>query len=90
MDYVKEIIYYLLIINSIGFFFMYIDKRRAIKGIYRISEKTLLSFAIIGGSLGILIGMKFFKHKTKKNKFKFGVPVIIFIQIILVYCFKLI
>ncbi len=85
-----EIVYYLLIINSISFFFMFIDKRRAIKGIYRISENTLLSFAIIGGSLGILIGMNFFRHKTKKNKFKLGVPIIILIQIILVYSFKFI
>jgi len=59
---------------------MFIDKQRAIKHKWRISEYTLISLAIIGGSLGILFGMYTFRHKTKKSKFKIGIPFIMFIQ----------
>ena len=56
---------YLLIMNIIGFALMGIDKRRAVKRLWRISESTLFVVAIIGGSLGSIIGMRFFHHKTK-------------------------
>ncbi|MPW25937.1 DUF1294 domain-containing protein [Alkalibaculum sp. M08DMB] len=84
MNFPVELIYYIIIANIISFIIMYIDKRRAIKGIYRISEKILFSFAMLGGSLGIIMGMYKFKHKTKKYKFKYGLPIIIIIQIILI------
>ncbi len=61
-----------------------IDKRKAIQGRYRIAEKTLLSVAILGGSVGAWIGMQVFRHKTKHLKFKIGVPVIFVIEIALV------
>lgn len=86
----REIICYLLTINAIGILLMYLDKKRAIKGKYRISEKMLLGLSVIGASLGILFGMYTFHHKTKKLKFKYGVPIIVAIQIILyiVYIFN--
>lgn len=72
---------YFIIINIIGFYFMYIDKRKAIKNEWRISESTLISIAIIGGSLGSLLGMYTFRHKTKHPKFTIGIPFIILLQI---------
>ena len=71
---------YLLIINIISFICMFIDKQRAINHKWRISEYTLMSLAIVGGSLGIISGMYIFRHKTKKAKFKIGIPFIILIQ----------
>lgn len=72
---------YLLIVNIVGFIIMYIDKKRAINKEWRIKESTLLLVATIGGSLGSLLGMYTFRHKTKHIKFTLGVPSIIFIQI---------
>ncbi|WP_042273629.1 DUF1294 domain-containing protein [[Clostridium] dakarense] len=72
---------YFIIINIVGFYFMYIDKRKAIKNEWRISEATLISIAIIGGSLGSLLGMYTFRHKTKHPKFTIGIPFIILLQI---------
>ena len=77
-------IYYLIIINIIGIFVMYIDKKKAIKNTYRIPEKNLFFTCIIGGSLGIMIGMYKFHHKTKHNKFVYGVPLLLIINIIMI------
>lgn len=75
---------YLIIINLLGFFLMFIDKKRAINNNYRIPEKNLLLVCLIGGSLGILTGMYTFRHKTKHNKFVIGVPIILLINIIII------
>lgn len=74
---------YLLIINVVGYVSMFIDKRRAIKNKWRISENMLLIIAALGGSVGSLLGMKVFRHKTKHVKFTLGVPAIIIMQILL-------
>lgn len=76
------IIYY-LIINLIGFAIMGIDKRKAIKGAYRIPEATLFCVALLGGSLGTTLGMNLFRHKTKHWYFVVGMPFIFFIQLAL-------
>lgn len=81
----KLFIYYILIINFISFLIMYIDKRKAIKKKWRISENTLIFISIIGGSIGMLIGMNLFRHKTKHKKFTIGIPIIIIIQIYILY-----
>lgn len=82
----KDSLYiYILLINILGFLLMYIDKKKAIKNKWRISEASLLSVAIIGGSIGMYIGMNKFRHKTKHNKFKIGIPIIIFIQVLFIY-----
>lgn len=67
-------------VSLIGFVLMGLDKQRAIHHQWRISESTLLSVALFGGSLGILLGMFVFHHKTNKPLFFIGVPVIIGIQ----------
>ena len=61
---------YLISINSIAFILCLVDKVKAIKGWYRISEGRLLFISIIGGCFGMGIGMQLFRHKTKKFKFK--------------------
>ncbi|MFV8830403.1 DUF1294 domain-containing protein [Alkalihalobacterium sp. APHAB7] len=74
---------YFIGVSIIGFLLMGLDKRRAVNGNQRISERTFLLFALIGGSIGIYFGMKQFRHKTKKSKFNLGIPVIIVGQVIL-------
>ncbi len=77
---------YLVMINVLSFFIMGLDKVKAKKQRYRISENTLLFVALIGGSLGSYLAMYGFHHKTKHIKFYMGIPLILFIQI-LIYCF---
>ena len=73
---------YLFLINAAGFALMLADKRKAIKGHWRISERTLLSCAILGGSIGCLAGMHLVRHKTRHLKFAVGIPVILAIQVV--------
>ena len=74
---------YLFIINAIGFILMLVDKIKARKNLWRIPEKVLFLSAIIGGSIGSLLGMYFFRHKTKHFSFILGMPLILAIQIVL-------
>ena len=83
----KYILIYLLFINLFGFFFMFLDKQKAKRGKWRIPEKTLFLLAIIGGSLGTTLGMHTFRHKTKHWYFKFGMPFILIVQMILIIYF---
>lgn len=69
--------YYLLVINFITWAAYGLDKRRAKGGKWRIPERTLLILTVVGGSVGALVGMLLFRHKTKKAKFVVGVPVIL-------------
>ena len=78
----KFVIAYLSIINIVGFFLMGLDKAKAKKGAWRISEKTLLLTAVFGGSIGAWIGMEKFRHKTKHWYFKYGIPFICVVQIV--------
>jgi uncharacterized membrane protein YsdA (DUF1294 family) len=80
----KPLLVYLLLINASGFCFMLADKIKAKKNRWRIPEATLLGIAIIGGSLGVLCGMRLFRHKTLHPKFFIGVPIILAVQIIAV------
>lgn len=83
----KLILIYILFINSILFILMGIDKRKAILHKWRISEKSLFLLSILGGSIGGIIGMYTFRHKTKHLKFKLGFPIIFILQIIIIYLF---
>lgn len=76
-------IIYLLLINILLFILMGIDKRKATKNKWRIKEKTLLILCILGGSIGGIIGMYTFRHKTKHLKFKIGFPFIFIVQLML-------
>ena len=77
----KLIFLYLLIVNAIGFVLMLGDKRMAQKKHWRLPEATLLAMAAIGGSIGSLIGMYTFRHKTKHMKFTLGIPAILALQV---------
>ena len=74
------LIIYLAIINIIGYALMGIDKNRAIKHAWRIPEATLFGAALLGGSLGSILGMQRFRHKTKHWYFKFGMPAIFIVE----------
>ena len=78
------ILYYLLAVNIATFFLYGIDKYKARKGRWRISEATLLMMAVIGGSIGAWSGMRLWHHKTMHKKFKYGIPIIIILQVALV------
>ena len=80
----KIIIVYLLILNLIGFALMGVDKRKAIRHAYRIPEKTLFLAALLGGSIGSILGMQTFRHKTKHWYFVIGMPAILILQILLI------
>ena len=74
---------YLLAVNLTAFLVMGVDKRRAKKGKWRISEKTLFLPAVLGGALGGILGMRVFHHKTKHWYFRFGFPALLLIQLAL-------
>ena len=78
----KILICYFVIVNLVGFIIMGVDKKRAIRGAWRISEASLFLTAIIGGSIGCIIGMQHFRHKTKHWYFKYGMPAILILQIL--------
>ena len=75
---------YLFIINIIGFALMGIDKKRAIRGAWRISEASLFLVAFLGGALGCTLGMRHFRHKTRHWYFKYGMPAVFAVQVFLV------
>ncbi len=77
----KYLLLYLLIINALGFALMLIDKWKAKKNRWRIPEATLMTVALLGGSVGSLLGMYTVRHKTKHLKFVLGIPVILVLQI---------
>lgn len=84
MDILEKIlIAYLILINIAAFLSMYIDKKKAIKHKWRIPEKTLFLFALIGGSLGSNLGMYTLRHKTKHWYFVVFMPLILICQLIL-------
>lgn len=74
---------FLLLFNALGLILMLVDKQKARKNKWRISEATLFSVAAVGGSVGILLGMYLFRHKTKHIAFTAGIPAILAVQIIL-------
>ena len=81
------ILIYLAIINLLAFALMGIDKRRAVRHAWRIPEATLFWSAILGGSIGAIAGMRFFRHKTKHWYFRFGMPAILVLQILAVFLY---
>ena len=79
---IKLLILYLLIINAVALVLMLVDKVKAKKNLWRIPEATLFFVAAMGGSIGSLLGMYTFRHKTKHIKFIVGMPLILAVQII--------
>ena len=84
---VKNIVIYLISINIVTFLAMFIDKKRAEKGEWRIKESTLLGLAMLGGSIGVITRMYVFRHKTKILRFSVGFPVILITEIVLAIYF---
>lgn len=81
----KIFLYYLIIINLYGFFLMFYDKNKSRKGQWRIPEARLFIVATVFGSAGIFLGMQLFRHKTKHLKFLLGIPVIVLIQLFILF-----
>ena len=79
------ILLYLIIINASGFLLMLADKQKARSGAWRIPEATLMWVAVFGGSLGSLLGMYLFRHKTRHIKFTFGIPLILALQVAIAF-----
>ena len=84
----RYIFYYLLFINVVAFVAYGVDKWKACRGRWRISEKMLLLLAAVGGSIGALCAMQVCHHKTQHKKFRFGVPVILLLQIVAAVYFE--
>lgn len=74
-------LYYFLAINLFAVFMMYSDKQKSRKGKWRTPEKHIFAIAIAYGALGVFIGMRLFRHKTKHNKFVIGIPLILIAEI---------
>lgn len=87
---IKNILIYLVIINLVAFLAMYIDKRRAKWGKWRIKESTLFTLVLLGGGIGGIAGMYAFRHKTQKPRFIIGFPGILIVQIICAIIFLVI
>ena len=84
---VTDILYfYVAAINVVTFFVYGLDKSKAKARQWRIPEAQLIFLAVIGGSVGALLGMRIFHHKTRKPKFRIGIPVILIIQLIIMFC----
>ncbi len=84
---IQNLVIYLIVINILAFLFMWIDKRKAEKGKWRISEAALLTLSLLGGGIGSLAGMYTFRHKTKKLRFTVGIPIILIFEIIVLAYF---
>ena len=80
----EALLYYLIVINVIAFPIYGMDKWKAKRGSWRISEATLLLMAVAGGSIGALLGMNVWHHKTIHKKFKYGLPLILLAQLALI------
>ena len=89
MDVISVLIIYFLLVNLLGFYAMYTDKQRAKKRAFRIPEGTLFAIAFIGGSIGCIIGMYLFRHKTRHWYFVYGMPLILILQIIGILLLKI-
>lgn len=79
----QPLVLYLLAVNLAAFVLMGVDKRRARRGEWRISEKTLFLPAALGGALGGTLGMRAFHHKTRHWYFRFGFPLLLLVQLLL-------
>ena len=79
----QAVFIYLILINALSLVLMLLDKYKARKKLWRIPEGVLLATALAGGSLGALIGMHLFRHKTKHLQFSLGIPVLLLIHILI-------
>ena len=80
-----HVIILLVLVNLVAFALYGIDKKRARRRAWRISEKTLLGIAVIGGSIGAILGMLLFHHKTRHWYFRYGLPLILPVQCMILW-----
>ncbi len=80
-----HVIILLVLVNLVAFALYGIDKKRARRRAWRISEKTLLGIAVIGGSIGAILGMLLFHHKTRHWYFRYGLPLILLVQCMILW-----
>ena len=83
LKHILIVVIYFVLVNLIAFIMYGVDKKKAIKHKWRIPEHDLILVAVLGGSIGALLGIKAFRHKTKHPKFFIGVPAILIVQLIL-------
>ena len=88
MSFTQIAVIYLMVINILGFLIMGLDKHKAKMAERRIPENTLFMFTILGGGVGTIAGMYVFHHKTKKMKFKVGMPLVLILEILIFVYFK--
>ena len=88
MSFTQIAVIYLIVINILGFLVMGLDKHKAKMAERRIPENTLFMFTILGGGIGTIAGMYVFHHKTKKMKFKVGMPLILILEILIFVYFR--
>ena len=88
MSFTQIAVIYLIVINILGFLIMGLDKHKAKMAERRIPENTLFMFTILGGGVGTIDGMYVFHHKTKKMKFKVGMPLVLILEILIFVYFK--
>jgi len=85
MNWIGWVLLYVGAASLAGFILMGLDKKKAAEHRWRIPEKTLFLTAAIGGSTGVLIGMFFFRHKTKHLSFRIGIPLILTAQCVIAW-----
>ena len=83
MEVWKYLVLYFLTLNVVGYLTIWYDKRKSLKGQWRISEARFFALALMGGALGIYYGMITFRHKTQHLSFKYGIPLLIIANIVL-------
>ena len=83
-DAVKLLAAWLALANAVGFLLMGADKRKAVRGAWRIPERTLFIAALLGGTPGVIAGMRAFRHKTRHWQFRYGLPVLLALQLAVV------
>ena len=88
MSFTQIAVIYLIVINILGFLIMGLDKHKAKMAERRIPENTLFMFTILGAGIGTIAGMYVFYHKTKKMKFKVGMPLVLILEILIFVYFK--
>ena len=82
---IKSIIFYYVVVNLVAFIMYGIDKSRAIKKDWRISEKSLILVSVAGGAFGALLGMHVFRHKTRHIKFQLIIPLTVIVHFVVIY-----
>ena len=77
----RIVLSYLVVINTLGFYMMWSDKKKAKRGVWRIPERNFFLVSVLGGSLGCWLGMQAFRHKTQHIKFTVGIPGVLLLQL---------